>query len=539
VRRPSFWRKFLVYLAALFFAFEAAASVYMLTASVRYRNDKVKEYDQYYQYLCDMLRNKVRYCYYDTNLNPLKNEVKYILCTLYERYGVSSRFFINNEPVADSSATYFLIDSNCVMVDLQKAGTPFSTYYVMGDYSDTNKSVEQLEKYLAADDDNVRIVVKDAYVNAYLYEFIPKEFEVVSYNRKGPDDKYGGVYQLLENINVNAEFNDIYHTYKRYTFASRTGYLECPEFVRAGDSGQSKEFEITGNSSDITVIVDRMTELYNYSDKQYYNLTHLVSTEYVPPEYLDDNRGTVISIFAGASLAALIISAVAAYIRYSKDRSTYEIIEYRRKTTNAMAHDLKTPLAAISAYAENLERDINTDKREYYSSRIVENVGVMNRMIEGILSFSKSEARSKVELCDKVSVSELIGEVLSETEPLFDREEIRLDIQNTGDIELKTDRELFKQALLNLITNAVKYSVKDKDVTVIIDKGYVSVSNCTNQVIDNVARLKEPFVKGHDARGDAGGAGLGLAIADNDLKLLGYKLELACEDGIFEARIVF
>ena len=151
MRRPSFWRKFLVYLAALFFAFEAAASVYMLTASVRYRNDKVKEYDQYYQYLCDMLRNKVRYCYYDTNLNPLKNEVKYILCTLYERYGVSSRFFINNEPVADSSATYFLIDSNCVMVDLQKAGTPFSTYYVMGDYSDTNKSVEQLEKYLRHD----------------------------------------------------------------------------------------------------------------------------------------------------------------------------------------------------------------------------------------------------------------------------------------------------------------------------------------------------------------------------------------------------
>ena len=147
MRRPSFWRKFLVYLAALFFAFEAAASVYMLTASVRYRNDKVKEYDQYYQYLCDMLRNKVRYCYYDTNLNPLKNEVKYILCTLYERYGVSSRFFINNEPVADSSAAYFLIDSNCVMVDLQKAGTPFSTYYVMGDYSDINKSIDQLEKY--------------------------------------------------------------------------------------------------------------------------------------------------------------------------------------------------------------------------------------------------------------------------------------------------------------------------------------------------------------------------------------------------------
>ena len=50
--------------------------------------------------------------------------------------------------------------------------------------------------------------------------------------------------------------------------------------------------------------------------------------------------------------------------------------------------------------------------------------------------------------------------------------------------------------------------------------------------------LKQPFVKGDGARGNKG-TGLGLSIADNNLNMLGYKLELSSEEGVFKARILF
>ncbi len=50
--------------------------------------------------------------------------------------------------------------------------------------------------------------------------------------------------------------------------------------------------------------------------------------------------------------------------------------------------------------------------------------------------------------------------------------------------------------------------------------------------------LKKPFVKGSDSRSDKG-TGLGLSIADNNLNILGYKLELVSEDGLFKASVKF
>ena len=50
--------------------------------------------------------------------------------------------------------------------------------------------------------------------------------------------------------------------------------------------------------------------------------------------------------------------------------------------------------------------------------------------------------------------------------------------------------------------------------------------------------LKKPFVKGDESRGSKG-AGLGLAIAESNLDILGYKLELSSESGVFQAKIKF
>ena len=215
------------------------------------------------------------------------------------------------------------------------------------------------------------------------------------------------------------------------------------------------------------------------------------------------------------------------------------MFEYRRKMTRAMTHDLKTPLAAISAYAENLNLDVNTDKREYYSSKIISNVSVMSKMIEEILDYSRSESSErKAAKTENVSIRTLINEVADETKPLMELRGLSVMVLTNDDVNVKTDRELMKQVIQNLFSNCAKYALEDTTVTVSIeDKGF-SVSNLTEEIISDAEKLKEPFVKGDSSRHNTEGAGLGLAIADNNLKLLGYSLKLSLADGMFKAEVI-
>ena len=73
---------------------------------------------------------------------------------------------------------------------------------------------------------------------------------------------------------------------------------------------------------------------------------------------------------------------------------------------------------------------------------------------------------------------------------------------------------------------------------IISAKDILTVINKTDRTYDDVESLKKPFVKGEDHRGNKG-SGVGLAVADNNLAMLGYKLELSSASGEFIAKIKF
>lgn len=236
------------------------------------------------------------------------------------------------------------------------------------------------------------------------------------------------------------------------------------------------------------------------------------------------------------SVSTLLAVGVA-YIAYLRERATYDIFEYRKKVTDSMAHDLKTPLAAMSVYAENLEDNINTEKREYYAARIRENIDFMNKTVEGILDFSRSETgNGRVDRKD-VDIRSIVEKEYKETEELFKRKDIKVNI--TGDLKIRSDEELLTQAIRNLIGNVERYARNSSTVEVRIDRERMTVTNLTDTKIKNVKDLKKPFVKGEQARGGESGTGLGLSIADNCLLTAGHSLELEFEDETFKAIVIW
>ncbi len=236
-------------------------------------------------------------------------------------------------------------------------------------------------------------------------------------------------------------------------------------------------------------------------------------------------------IVIASLLSALAAALVWSIVKYQKEKTVWEIFEYRTKTTEAMAHDLKTPLAAIMAYAENLEASSeDPSKVREYSKNINEKVSTMDHMIGDILSFSRSET-GKIDIVkEELSVAEIINESLSALP------EMKADLK--GDAKIETDRKLLKQAIDNLLSNCDRYGDKESPVDITIDPEKLLIINKTDKTYDDADSLKKPFVKGEDSRGGKG-TGLGLAIADNNLNILGYKLELISEKGIFKAIVKF
>ena len=231
-------------------------------------------------------------------------------------------------------------------------------------------------------------------------------------------------------------------------------------------------------------------------------------------------------------ILAVIVTLIVSFIKYQKDKTIWKIFEYRTKTTEAMAHDLKTPMAAIAAYAESMESFAgDAGKTNEYSRKISEKIKAMDHMVEDILALSKSES-GKIDIkAEEVNVMALVTESLEAFPGL------KTNISG-GQVKIKTDRKLFKQAIDNLLSNCDRYGEEGSAVDIEIESSALSISNKTNEKYADVESLKKPFVKGSDSRNDKG-TGLGLSIADNNLNILGYKLELVSEEGLFKAKVRF
>ena len=235
-------------------------------------------------------------------------------------------------------------------------------------------------------------------------------------------------------------------------------------------------------------------------------------------------------------LVFIIIASLIGGLRYMKAKSVYDMKCYRIETTNAMAHDLKTPLAAISGYAENLLSQVHVDKREYYARSIISNIQYMDQMIHDILELSKSEDERQTINMERVEVKEFIDEELKNFAHLI--EERGLTVTLKGESVIKTDTKMFKSLVDNLISNAVKYSAEDSEINIAIGdavptdnkiKGLtgksISITNKLAEPLNKTAKeLTKPYVKGDNSRSSLKGSGVGLAIVENVARKLKYKV---------------
>lgn len=170
-----------------------------------------------------------------------------------------------------------------------------------------------------------------------------------------------------------------------------------------------------------------------------------------------------------------LFSFFAAYIKYYKLKKKYEMNEYKKTMTLAMAHELKTPLMAISGYAESMKEIKSEEKREEYSASIFENVSLMNQIIVNILELSKLENVKKTTKQDEINIYDIVEEELKKYQYLLERKGLNVNI--SGSFIMHGDAEMIKLAVANMINNAIKYSKDSTGIDILLNDTGITIRN--------------------------------------------------------------
>ncbi|MBQ4128892.1 MAG: HAMP domain-containing histidine kinase [Ruminococcus sp.] len=233
----------------------------------------------------------------------------------------------------------------------------------------------------------------------------------------------------------------------------------------------------------------------------------------------------------------LIIGVILTIMMWKVMKTQMSEEQKRRDITNALAHDIKTPLFIISGYAQSLKENINTDKREHYCNRIIDRTEEVNSLVHTMLDFSKLEQIEDDLRFNDINVYELTNEVIARFDGLVSSDEIKLNVN--GECNIFADKELMQRVVTNLVDNAIRYKDENTDITVNIEDKALSVSNiCSNITKEDVKHLTEPYYKVEKNR-RADGNGLGLSIVKSIVDLHGYKLDITLNDSKITFTISF
>lgn len=196
--------------------------------------------------------------------------------------------------------------------------------------------------------------------------------------------------------------------------------------------------------------------------------------------------------------------------------------EEKRKTmVNAMAHELKTPLAVINSYAEGLQEGIAPEKQDQYLSVIRQEAQIMDTMVLQMLELSRLEA-GKVKLePEQFSLTKLTTGLLETLQATAGERVLQLD--SPQDISVTADKGKIRQVITNLMTNAIKYAQGDGPVQIRVFRRSLSVyfiieNPCPPLPQETLEKVFDSFFRADTAR-DRSGTGLGLAIVKSIIKL--------------------
>ena len=186
-----------------------------------------------------------------------------------------------------------------------------------------------------------------------------------------------------------------------------------------------------------------------------------------------------------------------------------------------VSHELRTPLQSIKMGLETFENNSELKKNSEVTNLLPVMTSQSERMenlIRDLLSLSKIELQEHIRPTHEIDLTELIEYVIKTYEKLVSRNNIKLNFHKVDNFRIIGDRDKLIEIFTNLIDNAIKYSDKNKEVSITFKKeGDLNIVSVSDQGIgipkEFIHRITERFFTVDPSKSrSVGGTGLGLAI---------------------------
>jgi len=210
----------------------------------------------------------------------------------------------------------------------------------------------------------------------------------------------------------------------------------------------------------------------------------------------------------------------------------------RKEFVANVTHELNTPLTSISGFVETLQDGAAEDPE--IRSKFIDIIAIessrLKRLIEDLLVLSEIENKKEA-APEKIDIKRSITDTVEIIRPIAQSRRVDLIMQIEGPLYIKGSGDRFRQMMVNLIENAIKYSNEGGRVWI---KGRKESGRIVISVKDegigiaeeNLDRLFERFYRVDKSRSrKVGGTGLGLSIVKHIAALFGADLKVESEIG--------
>lgn len=246
------------------------------------------------------------------------------------------------------------------------------------------------------------------------------------------------------------------------------------------------------------------------------NLTNMKDVSKLPKDLINYSR----SYWSKADEFASLLSTVQKLI--DRINLNYKLT---RLWTSQMAHELKTPLAIIKLETEAKKKENLLS--DYYSKSVIEEVQQMSEIISQFLDWAELENSQGQKDLHAIRIKSVVKNVTMRLEKISPE---RLKLKLNSDFSVCANPAHLDQLIVNLVSNAIKFSPVTEKVEVILDDNLLVIKDygvgLPKEVIE---RLGQPFNVGFVKDRNVVGNGLGLAWVSTVAKLYQWSFNISSD----------
>ena len=234
-----------------------------------------------------------------------------------------------------------------------------------------------------------------------------------------------------------------------------------------------------------------------------------------------------------------VLTILSGFLLWRDMRRETHIAELRTQFVSSVSHELKTPLTSIRMFAELLQmRTTNDPQQSRYLDTIVSESERLTRLLNNVLDFSRIERGQKTYRLEPAPLAEVVQAAVRTIQYPLAQQGFALNLTIGASIPpVAVDRDALQQAILNLLTNAMKYSGSSREIELslnaesgtavirVADRGIGIPEHEQSRIFEKFYRVPVPENR------EISGTGLGLSLVEHIARAHGGSVEVKSHPG--------